>query len=74
MRVINQKHGVEKGDLLRFKETGIYATVIDVCDQSRWVQVYVGCGVLDRTPSYSGFTGMSMSMIHRTAEVVNESR
>ena len=74
MEKLNQKHGVEKGDLGRFKETGVCATVIDVCDQSRWVEIYVECGALDGTPSSSGFTGMSMSMIHRTAEVINESR
>lgn len=62
------------GDLVRFKETGVVATVIDVCNESRWVQLYVGCGALDGTPDRSGFTGMTMNMIHRTAEVINEDR
>jgi hypothetical protein len=72
MESIYQKHGVEEGDLLRFKETGVVATVIEVSDG--WVRLYVGCGSLDGTPSHTGFTGMTMTMVHRTAEVINESR
>lgn len=74
MQTINQRHGYKEGDLVRFKETGVVATIIDVCNESRWVQLYVGCGALDGTPARSGFTGMTMNMIHRTAEVINEAR
>lgn len=66
-----QKHGVEEGDLVRFKETGIFALVREVCDKGRWVQLYVGCGALDHTGPGGEFTGMSMAMISRTAEVVS---
>lgn len=67
------------GDLIKFKETGALATIINVVDtgdgwNDRWVELYIGDGTLDNTPSSSGFTGMSLAMAVRTAEVVNESR
>ena len=70
MKFITQKHGVEPGDLIRFKETGVCATVLSVCQERRFVEIFVAGDALDHTPS-KGFTGMSMNMIHRTAEVIS---
>ena len=66
------------GDLIKFKDTGVTAMIIkktdEGCNQRAWLQLYVGDGTLDNTPSASGFTGMSLDMAIRTAEVINESR
>ena len=73
MKFITQKHGVEPGDLIRFKETGVCATVLSVCQENRFVEIYVAGDALDHTPS-KGFTGVTMSLIHRTAEVISETQ
>ena len=70
---------MKAGDLIKFKKTGAIATIIDIIDKGddwndRWVELYVGDGTLDGTPSSDGFTGMSLAMAIRTAEVLNESR
>ena len=64
------------GDLIKFKDTGVTAMIINkgVDNLGGWLELYVGDGTLDNTPSASGFTGMSLAMAERTAEVVNESR
>ncbi len=64
------------GDLIKFKDTGVTAMIINkvVDNLGGWIELYVGDGTLDNTPSASGFTGMSLAMAERTAEVVNESR
>ena len=67
---------MKEGDLIKFKETGAIATIINVVDNGggwndRWVELYVGDGTLDNTPSSAGFTGMSLAMAVRTAEVIN---
>jgi len=65
---------VKSGDLVKFVETGAIASIIRVSDEGRFVDLYVGDGSLDGTPSSNGLTGMSMTMLKRTAEVINESR
>tara|TARA_Y100001968_G_C18710762_1_gene415563 strand:- start:71 stop:280 length:210 start_codon:yes stop_codon:yes gene_type:complete len=66
------------GDLIKFKKTGVTAMIIkktdEGCNQRAWLELYVGDGALDNTPSSSGFTGMSLAMAKRTAEVIDESR
>ncbi len=67
------------GDLIKFENTGAIAMIINKTDggahwNDQWVQLYVGDGTLDNTPSDDGFTGMSLAMAIRTAEVINESR
>ena len=70
---------MKAGDLIRFKKTGAIATIIHIIDRGdgwndRWVELYVGDGTLDGTPSSDGFTGMTYTMAIRTAEVIHESR
>ncbi len=72
---------MKTGDLIKFKHTGTTAIIISKTDEGKqgpnpyaWLQLYVGDGTLDNTSSDSGFTGMSLAMAIRTAEVFNESR
>ena len=72
---------MKTGDLIKFKHTGAIATIISKTDEGKkgpnpyaWLQLYVGDGTLDNTPSDTGFTGMSLAMAIRTAEVFNENR
>ena len=65
------------GDLIKFKHTGAIAMIISKDGEGKnnaWLQLYVGDGTLDNTPSDNCFTGMSLAMAIRTAEVFNESR
>ncbi len=62
------------GDLVKFIATDAIASIIQVSDEGRFVDLYVGDGSLDDTPSANGFTGMSMEMLKRTAEVISENR
>ena len=67
------------GDLVKFEGTGATAMIIEVTKDNEnlhqgYVQLYVGDGTLDGTPSADGFTHMSLEMLKRTSEVVNESR
>ena len=62
------------GDLVKFIATDAIASIIQVSDEGRFVDLYVGDGSLDDTPSANGFTGMSMEMLTRTAEVISENR
>ncbi len=61
------------GDLVKFRETNAIGSIIDISDEG-FVELYVTDGTLDNTPSASGFTGMTISMVERTAEVISESR
>ena len=69
---------MKTGDLIKFKDTGVTAMIInrvdEGCDQTAWLELYIGDGTLDNTPSAAGFTGMSLAMAERTAEVINEGR
>lgn len=65
---------MKSGDLVKFVSTGAVASIVQVSDDGRFVDLYVGDGSLDGTPSASGFTGMSMSMLMRTAEVISENQ
>ena len=65
---------MKSGDLVKFVQTGAIASIIKVSDEGRFVDLYVGDGTLDGTPSANGLTGMSMTMLKRTAEVISESR
>ena len=65
---------MKSGDLVKFVKTGVVASIISVSDEGRFVDLYIGDGTLDGTPSSNGLTGMSMSMLKRTAEVISESR
>ncbi len=65
---------MKSGDLVKFAKTGVVASIISVSDEGRFVDLYIGDGTLDGTPSSNGLTGMSMSMLKRTAEVISESR
>ena len=65
---------MKSGDLVKFVATGAIASIIQVSDEGRFVELYVGDGSLDDTPSANGFTGMSMEMLKRTAEVISENR
>ena len=61
------------GDLVKFRETNAIGSIIDISNEG-FVELYVTDGTLDNTPSANGFTGMTMSMIERTAEVISEGR
>ena len=65
---------MKRGDLVKFATTGAIASILQVSDEGRFVDLYVGDGSLDDTPSANGFTGMSMEMLKRTAEVISENR
>ena len=65
---------MKSGDLVRFVDTGAIASIIQVSDKDRFVDLYVGDGTLDGTPSANGLTSMSMTMLKRTAEVISENR
>ena len=60
------------GDLIRFKETGAIASIINVSDSGRFVDLYVADGSLDGTPSSNGYTGMTMSFVKKCAEVISD--
>ena len=60
------------GNLIRFKETGAIASIINISDSGRFVDLYVADGTLDGTPSNNGYTGMTMSSLKRAAEVVSD--
>ena len=62
------------GDLVRFK-AGATATVIETSDDfGGYAVLYCADGTLDNTPSSDGITHMSLDMLKRTSEVINESR
>ena len=65
---------MKSGDLVRFVATDAIASIIQVSDDGLFVNLYVADGTLDGTPSANGLTGMSMTMLTRTAEVISESR
>ena len=65
---------MKRGDLVKFVATDAIASILQVSDEGRFVDLYVGDGSLDDTPSAHGFTGMSMEMLKRTAEVISENR
>jgi len=65
---------MKSGDLVRFVDTGAIASIIQVSDKGRFVDLYVGDGTLAGTPSANGLTSMSMTMLKRTAEVISENR
>ena len=65
------------GDLVKFKRTGAIASIVNIENRSAlgygdFVSIYVADGTLKHTPSSGGYTGMSMKMLKRTAEVINE--
>ena len=67
------------GDLVKFEATGATAVIIEMTEDNKnlhegYVTIYVGDGTLDGTPSADGFTHMSLEMLKRTSEVINESR
>ena len=65
---------MKSGDLVKFVATGAIASILQVSDEGRFVELYVGDGSLDGTAAAHGFTGMSMEMLKRTAEVISENR
>ena len=58
-----------------FEATGATAVIIEITEDNDnlhegYVQLYVGDGTLDNTPSADGFTHMSLQMLKRSAEVI----
>ena len=65
------------GDLVKFKKTGAIASIVNIENRSAlgygdFVGIYVSDGTLNHTPSSDGYTGMSMDMLKRTAEIIND--
>lgn len=65
------------GDLIKFKETGAIALILKInayvqeSEDNHFLELYIGDGTLDGTPSASGFTSMSIYMARRTGEVIS---
>ena len=65
------------GDLIKFKETGAIALILKInayvqeSEDNHFLDLYIGDGTLDGTPSASGFTSMSIYMARRTGEVIS---
>jgi len=68
---------VKVGDLIKFKETGAIALILKInayvqeSEDNHFLELYIGDGTLDGTPSASGFTSMSIYMARRTGEVIS---
>lgn len=68
------------GDLIKFRDTGAIALILKVhayeqeTEDNHFLDLYVGDGTLDGTPSASGLTSMSTYMAKRAGEVISESR
>ena len=62
------------GDLVKFKKTGATGIIVKFFspqnEHEGSVELYVGDGTLDNTPSSDGFTYMSYAMLKRAAKVL----
>jgi len=65
---------VKIGDLVKFKKTAAMGIIVKFFspqnEHEGSVELYVGDGTLDNTPSSDGFTYMSVAMLKRTAKVL----